>query len=192
MYVRYTTVLESIAANLTLTGKVAKGKVHLFTSTAIFNKDESNVDFFFDTPEGDAGSTLMKDSNSISHPKKQFTAPLPVIQIRFYVTDLTNTRERNSPFVFDRALDIVTLFRKVLKVRLEDKVVLKIDIEGFEFELLRRMAFHGLLQFVDDLAIEWHDTNSRVFGKLPEYKVFHSCLNWVMKEEPTLNLIPWK
>ena len=54
-----------------------------------------------------------------------------------------------------RLLDIVTLFRAA-KVRSEDFVFLKMDIEGLEYDIVRRLLVTGLLDhLVDKIAVEW-------------------------------------
>jgi len=42
-------------------------------------------------------------------------------------------------------------------VRPGDKVRLKMDIEGAEYEVLPKMLEDGTIQLVDELIIEWHD-----------------------------------
>jgi hypothetical protein len=43
-----------------------------------------------------------------------------------------------------------------LNIRHDDFVFLKIDIEGFEFEIVRRLLVTGILEhLVDKIAVEW-------------------------------------
>ncbi len=54
-----------------------------------------------------------------------------------------------------RLLDIISLFRAA-KVRTEDFVFVKMDIEGLEYDIVRRLLVTGLLSYlVDKIAVEW-------------------------------------
>ena len=54
-----------------------------------------------------------------------------------------------------RLLDISALFRG-LKIRPEDFVFVKMDIEGLEYEIVRKMVITGMLDhLVDKIAVEW-------------------------------------
>ena len=52
-------------------------------------------------------------------------------------------------------VDIVTLFRNH-HIHVRDHVVLKLDIEGSEYAVIKRLLVAGLLPLVDILAVEWH------------------------------------
>eukprot|EP01035_Chromulina_nebulosa_P029710 gene29710-39402_t len=78
-----------------------------------------------DCNEGSAGSSINRDSNSAVGIK------VPI-----------------------RLLDISTLFRS-LNIRHDDFVFLKIDIEGLEYEIVRRLLVTGILEhLVDKIAVE--------------------------------------
>ena len=68
------------------------------------------------------------------------------------------------------ATDIVTFFRTTLQARMEDYIVVKLDIEGAEYGLLRRMIDQCLLPLIDRIGVEWHHYNGWVFGDHPEDK----------------------
>ena len=54
-----------------------------------------------------------------------------------------------------RLLDIVTLLRAA-RVRSEDFVFVKMDIEGLEYDIVRRLLVTGVLnQLIDKIAVEW-------------------------------------
>jgi hypothetical protein len=38
----------------------------------------------------------------------------------------------------------------------EDYIVLKVDIEGAEYEVLEKMFEDGSIEYIDELYIEWH------------------------------------
>jgi hypothetical protein len=61
------------------------------------------------------------------------------------------------------AVDIVS-FLKNLQIREMDEVVIKMDVEGSEYALCRRMIAYCLFPLIDRIAIEWHHHNQFVFG----------------------------
>lgn len=160
---RFSNELKNLTNRLLKEQRVKK--VHLFTSTVIYNQNLQSVPFFFDTFEGDAGATLVKDT--------------------------MNGRRVGLPIINVTAVDIVTLFREILQVKVSDTVIVKVDIEGYEFEMLRRVATRGLLPYIDVLATEWHDENNAVLGDVPVYKTYHQCLNWLFEENSKLITVPW-
>ena len=55
-----------------------------------------------------------------------------------------------------RLLDISALFRG-LRIRAEDFVFVKMDIEGLEYDIVRKMVVSGMLDhLVDKIAVEWY------------------------------------
>jgi FkbM family methyltransferase len=97
---------------------------NLFNGTAITTVD-GHLNFTFDVPSGDAGASLMTDSNSARN---------EVVQVV--------------------AVDVNTLFKK-LQLREEDYVVIKMDIEGAEFDVVKRIIAYGWLPYIDKIAVEW-------------------------------------
>ena len=92
------------------------------------------------------------------------------------------------------AVDVVTLFRQF---RESDTVVMKMDIEGGEYDLLRRMISRGLMAIVDRLAVEWHHDNQHVLGEPDDptkaswrtrktihdkYKAAHQHIIWMLQD----------
>ena len=92
------------------------------------------------------------------------------------------------------AVDVVTLFREF---RESDTVVMKMDIEGGEYDVLRRMITHGLMALVDAIAVEWHHDNQHVFGEPDDpmkasfrsrkmihdrYKAAHQHIVWMLQD----------
>ena len=78
-----------------------------------------------------------------------------------------------------------------------DFVVLKIDVEGFEYDLLPHLIGEGFLNRIDVLAVEYHDNNIWFYEGLPEHRVneLHDqtkCLKWIIgKSDRTTSLIDW-
>lgn len=96
-----------------------------YNGTAIGCKD-GTVEFIWDSPTiGQAGSTIMSESKSAVG--KVVSVPM---------------------------LDIVTLFRKE-HIHVNDFVVVKMDIEGAEYDLVRRILLTNIWKFIDKLAVEW-------------------------------------
>lgn len=93
-----------------------------------------------------------------------------------------------------KQVDVRHLLHGILHLREDDYVVLKVDIEGAEFDLLRRIISRGLLHLIDVLAVEWHDENGLVFGYnsalVDHYRIQHRCINWIVEDTPIRN-IPW-
>ena len=120
--------------------------------------------FHLDNNEtGSFGATLMKDSFSATN---------------------------NSITV--KTISLNTLFHRILHVRENDYVILKVDIEGAEFEVMRNLLSHSMLHLVDILAVEWHDESHWVFGqnktKSLLYKQQKECINWVIEDSKVKNL----
>lgn len=93
---------------------------------AVWIKD-GQVDFYF-CGKGSQGSTIVKEkfSNKVDH-----NNPVKVESI-----DFSFWLEQN----FDK----------------EDFIVLKMDIEGAEYEVLNKMIDDGTIDYVDELIIEFH------------------------------------
>lgn len=71
------------------------------------------------------------------------------------------------------AVDIVSFFKN-LKIREIDEVVVKMDVEGAEYDLCRRMITYCLFPLIDRIAIEWHHDNQFVFRQHGDkYKIEH-------------------
>ena len=98
----------------------------LFNGTAISTSNATLPFVLDDMNGGDASSTLMRESQSATH----LTRSVP-------------------------AVDILSLFRDIITVVASDYVVMKIDIEGAEYSLLRRIIIQGLLPLIDKIAVEW-------------------------------------
>ena len=92
------------------------------------------------------------------------------------------------------AIGIVDLFHG-MRIHHGDFVVLKIDVEGFEFELLRHIITHGLHSRIDVLAVEFHDVNYWVFGKneaiSAKYQALHKCLDWMVEDIHSMKVVKW-
>jgi len=99
---------------------------HIFCNTAI-GVYNGVGEFIHDSSEGtgDAGSTLKSESRSAVGKK------IPV-----------------------EVIDVVTFF-ETERITEEDYVAVKVDIEGMEYELIRRMILYNTLRLVDKIAVEW-------------------------------------
>jgi len=139
--------------------------ITVFAGTAI-SKHSGTISFIIDNAvSGAAGATTMPESTSAVGP--HFTIP---------------------------SVGIADLFNN-LRIRPDDFVVVKMDIEGAEFDLLRFMIVHGLHSHIDVLAVEYHDKNYWVFGKeqriREKYQGLHTCLDWMMEEIQTMKIVKW-
>jgi len=139
--------------------------ITIYNGTAIA-KTTGPITFIIDKPvSGAAGATTMPESASAKG--SHFTIP---------------------------GIGIIDLFH-ILKIHHDDFVVLKMDIEGAEFDLLRHMITHGLHSRVDVLAVEFHDTNVHVFGRNKEleekYKARHQCRDWMIEDVHAIKMVHW-
>lgn len=137
----------------------------VYGGTAI-SKASGSITFIIDNPfSGSAGATTMPESTSAVGP--HYTIP---------------------------AVGIVDLFHN-LKIHHSDFVIVKMDIEGYEFELVRHILTHGVHTRIDVLAVEYHDENYWVFGKTDEirikYQAYHKCLDWMMEDIHAMKLVKW-
>eukprot|EP01041_Mallomonas_annulata_P003392 gene3392-6734_t len=120
---------------------VSKKKVksfHLFNHTAIGTKD-GFADFYYDNPDPahtTVASTLMKESSIV----------------------------QGNPKESVRVMSIVTLLKNVIRAKPLDNVVLKIDVEGSEYDIMRKLFSSGVMRLVDKLAVEYHHDNKYVLG----------------------------
>jgi len=113
---------------------------NVYGSTAI-TTENGPVTFKLDVHNkgnGNFGSTLMTDSRSVLGPK--------------------------SKSVTVQGVDVADFLRDIVKVTKDDYVILKIDIEGKEYDVLKRLITSQMMDYVDDLAVEYHHSNYGVFG----------------------------
>lgn len=98
---------------------------NLYANTAIYTKD-GTTSFVVDHEKYHEGSTIMRESYSAT-----------------------------SDAVTVKCIDIVSLFKTIGKFTFKDKVYIKMDVEGAEYPIIRRMIQHGLLSYVEKIAVEW-------------------------------------
>lgn len=68
------------------------------------------------------------------------------------------------------------------KFKKEDKIVLKMDIEGAEYVVLDHMIVGGSMAYINKLYIEWH------WNVIGFNKELHDSLVYLLKNIPTLSL----
>jgi FkbM family methyltransferase len=128
------------------------GSYNVYGSTAI-TTENGPVTFKLDVHNkgnGNFGSTLMTDSRSVMGDK--------------------------SKSVTVQGVDVADFLRDIVKVTKEDYLILKIDIEGKEYDVLKRLITSHMMEFVDDLAVEYHHSNYGVFGG----KVGRHVCRWIV------------
>jgi len=168
--VKFKPSLEEVRNDYFVKRKMAQS-FHLYAPTAIATHD-GEITFYLDSLDegGFEGSTTMKDS---------FSAIGANVSVP--------------------ALDIVSLFDKH-HITTQDFVILKMDVEGLEYDLLRHMFMQGLHKRIDILAAEYHDDNEWVFGrdktadelkKKVKYKQARHCLKWMMDSAPYMRQEKW-
>ena len=90
-------------------------------------------------------------------------------------------------------MDIVTLFRNH-HIHARDQVVMKLDIEGSEYAVIKRLLVAGLLPLVDILAVEWHHGGyiQKDPKKGEELTKQKECLtNWLLYDNLQPKLEEW-
>lgn len=82
------------------------------------------------------------------------------------------------------AVDVLTFFNDI-KISDSDEVVVKMDVEGAEYALCKRMIHHCLFSFVDRVAIEWHkayeENLSKEYEKIMQAMANHGWKNKMLK-----------
>ena len=132
---RYITILNDTKNKILDTYSNITQSVDVFINSTVTTHN-GLVTFILDNNNsGDAGSTVEIDSFSAVGTK-----------------------------IITKAYDIIDIFHNIVKVKLHDYVVVKMDVEGHEYELVRRMMLYGLLPYTDKIAVEWHHENFWVFG----------------------------
>ena len=119
-----------------------------FINKAIWIKDEE-LKFYLGTRYGGMGSSLIEKKTSGRLDKQN---PIKVNAIDF------------SQWIIDN-------FSK------DDYIVLKLDIEGAEYEVLNKMMDDESIKYINDFYGEWHqqkiglskDEHRRIIGRLEEY-----------------------
>ena len=122
---RYTNQIQQLKTDLLQ--KKAIHSMSLYTGVAISTYN-GHIDLILDGTgnfPGDAGASTMKESKS---------AVGRHVQVQ--------------------ALDILTLFKREQITR-RDFVVVKVDIEGGEYAVVRKILLFNLWQYIDRLAVEW-------------------------------------
>jgi FkbM family methyltransferase len=94
-----------------------------------------------------------------------------------------NTNSETVP-----TIDIVELFEEI-GITAEDYVLVKLDIEGAEYKVLRHWLRRGLMNFIDDFHIEWHSTNIFVLAGNAEAAANDQCLHWMLEDFSGLNMV---
>ena len=88
-------------------------------------------------------------------------------------------------------MDVADIFHHY-HITKNDFVAVKIDIEGSEFSVLRRMLSHGLVHLVHILAVEWHAGGYFQDPiKAAETIEHRNCLGWILEDFPQLQLEKW-
>lgn len=148
-----------------LLDKKLVSSVILYNATVMDTRGRQTVEFAIDRSNAGLGSTVSADAlvfrNKVQNKKDKDIVNLPTITMR-------RIFEENS-------------------IHIRDYVVLKIDVEGYEYELLPYLISQGLLQHIDVLAVEYHDNNVWFYNGLSAEKQAElhdqtKCLKWVISK----------
>ena len=134
----------------------ASPTVHVYNA-AVSDHDEENVTFFVDSPYA---SDVCTFDNGYPHGASSLDF------VGATVNGIVPTQHNV------RLLDIARFMRETVDASPEDYIILKIDIEGSEEPVLRRLMAENLLCLVDNLRVEWH-ASTQSFKKEFESSIFH-------------------
>ena len=123
---RYEYFIFSFEANPLFTENFPHFDRHMLCKKAVWIYD-GYVDFYIDNSKKRAGSTIMKEKTS---------GDLDSNPIRVECIDLSRFIEKSF--------------------KPEDEIILKLDIEGAEYQVLNKMIEDGTMSYIDQLFIEWH------------------------------------
>jgi len=158
---RYEQVLNKTKKELLTVSSVKSFTV--FTGVAVSNKD-GTTELIYDKPTGGAEQTSW--GTSIIPEKRVYTDR--GIDIKTY--------------------DIVTFMRDIVQAKQSDEVICKMDIEGSEYDVLRRIFTSGIIKLFDELYVEFH-YNRKQFKNM--FHMPHSCVQWMLKDVKDLKYHPW-
>jgi len=120
--------------------------VYNFNTTAI-GWEEGTIDFYLDVrSDVKWGSSLYKDHPDVNISNPAYTIKVPIHDL---VREIMNN------------------------YRVQDYVVVKMDIEGIEYDLLMELLLRGAFPFIDELYVEFH-------WFVKEAKV--NCVKWTILE----------
>jgi FkbM family methyltransferase len=178
-----------------------------------FNKGQS-VDFFYKLipdcidyeihafePDPSNFSAFEKFNNVNFYKKAAWTTDGTV---KFYLGSNSFASTINSSKITnikqDRYIDVECLDISkfiVSNFKKDDYIILKIDIEGAEYDLLNHMLSTNCLEYIDDLFVEFHlnkitnvtsQQHNELIDKLQKLGFMHADIAWE-KENIKLNLI---
>ena len=118
----------------------ASSHVHVYQA-AVSDHDEDSVPFFIDVP---FGSELCSFDRGYPHGASSLYKDKATVDAR------SPTRQSV------KMIDIARFMTDIVKPRPVDHVILKIDIEGSETAVLKRMIDTQTINLVDSLYVEWH------------------------------------
>mmetsp|Transcript_37905 Transcript_37905/g.38593 ORF Transcript_37905/g.38593 Transcript_37905/m.38593 type:complete len:81 (+) Transcript_37905:859-1101(+) len=78
--------------------------------------------------------------------------------------------------------------RDIVQAKQSDEVICKMDIEGSEYDVLRRIFTSGIIKLFDELYVEFH-YNRKQFKNM--FHMPHSCVQWMLKDVKDLKYHPW-
>ena len=143
-------------------------QINFFYSKKAVWIEDGNAEFYF-SQRGHSGSTILKEkfSNKIDH---------------------------NNPIKV-KTIDFSSWFKETMNKN--DYIILKIDIEGAEYEVLNKMIDDGTLNYVNEVIIEFHgrkkmkctQRHHELYDKIKKYLLSR---NIPMFQDNYRQIILWK
>jgi FkbM family methyltransferase len=138
---------------------------HLFNGTAI-STQSGTITFVLDNNDNSYSSSISKDTKN------------------FKGVDGMGSRRITVPTV-----GIEDLFAR-LEILPKDHVILKVDVEGYEYELMRHVYAVGLHALVDVLAVEYHNAGFTDDVRA-DYSCYQKSLVWLGSDVPGMQQLDW-
>lgn len=136
-----------------------------FFNKAVWVKN-GKVDLFLATqwgPNYKGGSTVVQKHNK-NHCKVDYEKPISV-----------------------ESIDFANWLINDLKIEKNDYLVIKMDIEGAEYDVLEQLAEQNVLGFINELIVEFHYH----MNEDASFKLRHDALLKRLKQEKNLKLVLW-
>ncbi|MFV8342084.1 FkbM family methyltransferase [Flavobacterium sp. XS2P39] len=81
--------------------------------------------------------------------------------------DLSLVIDRNKAKEIEIVIESISdLLPDLIAKHPEQKIVLKIDCEGAEYEIMQKLNYSNLLKDIDILLIEWHDKGAKILENI--------------------------
>lgn len=85
-------------------------------------------------------------------------------------------------------MDIADFLRNEVGAKHTDFIIIKIDIEGSEYEVLRRLFGSGIIRWINHVFVEWHWSHGEFKDK---FVMPHQCIQWLTEDLEGISFHEW-